>query len=43
MRTVCNADKIVVLKNGSICEQGAPDELMKQDGEFARMLQLQRK
>lgn len=43
MRTVCNANKIVVLKNGSICEQGAPDELMKQDGEFARMLQLQRK
>lgn len=43
MRTVCNADKIVVLKNGIICEQGAPDELMKQDGEFARMLQLQRK
>lgn len=43
MRTVCNADKIVVLKNGSICEQGTPDELMKQDGEFARMLQLQRK
>ena len=43
MRTVCNANQIVVLKNGSICEQGAPDELMKQDGEFARMLQLQRK
>lgn len=43
MRTVCNADKIVVLKNGSICEQGAPEELMKQDGEFAKMLQLQRK
>ncbi len=41
MRTVRNADKIVVFSGGSVCEQGTPDELMAKEGEFARMVRLQ--
>ena len=41
MRTVINADKIVVLDEGHVVEQGAPDALLKQDGLFARMVKLQ--
>ena len=29
MRTVANADKIVVLENGSVAEMGTPEELKK--------------
>nr|WP_240132888.1 ABC transporter ATP-binding protein [Eggerthella sp. BIOML-A4] len=32
MRTVANADKIVVLKEGRVAEQGAPAELMAREG-----------
>ena len=42
MRTVENADKIVVLKDGVVAEQGAPAELKAADGEFARMVELQK-
>lgn len=41
MRTVANADKIVVLENGSVAETGLPDALEKQNGIFARMLHRQ--
>lgn len=42
MRTVMNADKIVVLKEGSVVEQGAPQELMQQEnGLFKKMVTLQ--
>lgn len=41
MRTVSGADKIVVLKDGSVAEQGTPDVLIKNDGIFARMVKLQ--
>ena len=41
MRTVRNADHIVVLDGGTIVEQGTPDELMALNGEFARMVGLQ--
>ena len=41
MRTVRNADKIVVLSGGTVSEQGTPDELMAANGEFARMVKLQ--
>jgi ATP-binding cassette subfamily B protein len=41
MRTVENANKIVVLSGGTVAETGTPAELMKQNGAFARMVQLQ--
>lgn len=42
MRTVANADKIVVLKEGRVAEQGAPAELMAREGElYRRMVELQ--
>ena len=41
MRTVMNADKIVVLDKGRVVEQGAPQELLDADGLFARMVRLQ--
>ena len=41
MRTVRNADHIVVLGGGTVIEQGAPEDLMAKGGEFARMVKLQ--
>lgn len=41
MRTVSGADKIVVLKDGLVSEQGSPEELYKKDGTFAHMVKLQ--
>ena len=41
MRTIANADKILVLGNGKIIEQGTPSELKARGGYFARMLTLQ--
>lgn len=42
MRTVAGADQIVVLKDGIVAEAGTPQELMKQDGVYQRMVKLQR-
>ena len=42
MRTVANADKVVVLKEGRVAEQGAPAELMAREGGlYRRMVELQ--
>ena len=41
MRTVENTNKIVVLSGGTVAATGTPAELMKQNGAFARMVQLQ--
>lgn len=41
MRTVMGADKIVVLEEGRVAEQGSPAELLAADGTFARMVELQ--
>ena len=41
MRTVAGADKIVVLSEGSVAEEGAPETLLKQNGLYARMVKLQ--
>ena len=41
MRTIANADKIVVLKNGVVAEQGTPQELEKFGGIYAGMKKLQ--
>lgn len=43
MRTVEGADKVVVLKEGSVVEGGSPAELLsKEDGIFRRMAELQK-
>ena len=42
MRTVEAADKIVVLAEGKVAEQGSPAELMARRGLFYRMVELQR-
>ena len=41
MRTVAGADKIVVLSEGVVAEQGKPSELYKKNGIYARMVDLQ--
>ena len=41
MRTVSGADKIVVIKDGSVAETGTPLELTKKQGVFAAMLNTQ--
>lgn len=41
MRTVAGADKIVVLSEGSVAEEGASEELLKQNGLYAHMVNLQ--
>jgi ATP-binding cassette subfamily B protein len=41
MRTVSGADKIVVLADGIVQESGKPDELLAQNGIFARMVRAQ--
>lgn len=41
MRTVAGADKIVVLKDGCVAEQGTPEELMRQNGVYRHMAELQ--
>ena len=41
MRTVAGADKIVVLSNGTVAEEGAPEALMMKNGVYARMVKLQ--
>ena len=41
MRTVAGADKIVVLKDGVVAEQGSPAELYAQNGLYTHMANLQ--
>lgn len=41
MRTVAEADKIVVLKDGIVAEQGSPAELEKQHGIYQHMMETQ--
>jgi len=41
LSTVVNADKIVVLKDGSIVEEGTHDELLRENGEYRRLHDLQ--
>ena len=41
MRTVAGADKIVVLSDGVVAEQGSPDKLYKQNGIYRHMSDLQ--
>lgn len=41
MRTVEGADKLVLLKDGKVAEQGGPEELLAKGGIYAKMCQLQ--
>lgn len=41
MRTVAGADKIVVLADGTVAEQGNSDMLIEKNGIYARMVKLQ--
>lgn len=41
MRTIANADKIVVLESGEVAEAGAPADLQRRNGVFARMVARQ--
>lgn len=43
MRTVAGADKIVVLSEGTVAEQGNPQELFNQQGIYNHMVKLQTK
>lgn len=42
MRTVANADKIIVLKDGIVAEEGTPEELAENKGIFYNMLSTQK-
>lgn len=41
MRTVAGADKVVVLSDGTVAEQGQPGKLLSQNGIYSRMVKLQ--
>lgn len=42
MRTVANASHLVVLEDGHVVEQGTPKQLIKQNGVYKRMVDLQK-
>lgn len=42
MRTVAGADNVVVLENGLVAQQGAPEKLMSAGGLYSHMVGLQR-
>jgi ATP-binding cassette subfamily B protein len=39
LSTLKNADRLLVLKEGEVAEQGTHDELMEKEGEFHRLVQ----
>ena len=41
MRTVAGADKVVVLEQGKVVQQGAPSELIEEDGLYRHLVELQ--
>ena len=41
MRTVTGADKIIVLSDGHVAEQGRPEELYEKNGLYTHMVRLQ--
>ncbi len=43
MRTISNADKIIVLNEGKIVEEGSPEELTEKNGLYKKMLDIQSK
>jgi ATP-binding cassette subfamily B protein len=43
LSTVIDADKIIVMNQGSVAEQGTHDELLELDGIYARLWHAQQK
>ena len=41
LSTIKNADEIAVISQGKIAEQGSHDELMRLNGEYAKLYRLQ--
>lgn len=41
MRTVAGVDKVIVLSEGNVAEQGSPKQLMARDGIYKHMVELQ--
>ena len=41
LSTITHADKIVVIENGKISEQGTHQELMEKQGSYYRLYQIQ--
>lgn len=41
LRTVAGGDKIVVLSDGMVAEEGDPDQLLQQNGIYTHMVKLQ--
>ena len=42
MRTIANADKIIVLDKGKVVQEGTADELIKANGLYSRMVNMQK-
>lgn len=42
MCIVANASRLVVLEDGHVVEQGTPKQLIKQNGVYKRMVDLQK-
>lgn len=42
MRTVANADHLIVLDNGQVAEEGTPQQLLEKNGIYKRMSDLQK-
>ena len=41
LSTVRNCDRIIVMEQGAIVEEGTHDDLMKRSGRYAKLYQLQ--
>jgi len=41
LSTVKNADKVVVLRDGKVVEEGTHEELLQRNGEYMRIYDLQ--
>lgn len=41
LKTIMNADRIIVLAEGQVVEQGTHDSLMRNDGLYARLWNIQ--